>query len=81
MNLKEYHVAYITDENYAMPTCVSIVSLFKNKPDDVAYHVYVIMEMYFSHQLIKKFVNMIHLIINIKIFINVLNLVQLIQKI
>ena len=35
MSTKKFHVAYITDENYAMPTAVSIVSLIINKSADV----------------------------------------------
>ena len=42
MSTKKFHVAYITDENYAMPTCVSIVSLIANKADDVSYTVHII---------------------------------------
>ena len=36
------NVAYITDENYAMPTCVSIVSLVTNKHEDTELAIYVL---------------------------------------
>ena len=36
------NVAYITDENYAMPTCVSIVSLVANKHEDTELDIYVL---------------------------------------
>ena len=42
MSVKKFHVAYITDDNYAMPTCVSIISLFENKRPDVFYYVHII---------------------------------------
>ena len=42
---KEFlHVAYITDDNYSMPTCVSIVSLLKNKKSDISYCIHIILD-------------------------------------
>ena len=38
----KFHIAYITDNNYVMPTCVSIISLVKNKPTNITYCVHVI---------------------------------------
>ncbi len=42
MTVKKFHIAYITDDNYAMPTCISIVSLIKNKLPDVSYVIHII---------------------------------------
>ena len=42
MSENKYHVVYITDENYVMPTCVSIVSLIKNKSASIKYCVNII---------------------------------------
>ncbi len=41
---KVYPVVYITDDNYAMPTAVSITSLYYSKTEtgDYEYHVYII---------------------------------------
>ena len=44
MSVKQFHVAYITDDNYAMPTCVSIISLLENKMPDVSYVIHLIMD-------------------------------------
>ena len=42
MDKNTFHVIYITDDNYVMPTCVSIVSLIKNKPASMKYCVNII---------------------------------------
>lgn len=39
---EEKHIVYITDENYAMPTAVSILSLIRNHTSAVRYHVHVL---------------------------------------
>ena len=44
MSVKKFHVAYITDDNYAMPTCVSIVSLLENKSPDVSYCIHIVLD-------------------------------------
>ena len=36
------HVAYITDDKYAMPTLVSIISMRKNKNIDDVYYVHIL---------------------------------------
>lgn len=40
--MNKYNVVYITDEKYAMPTCISMISLFKNKKAQTEIKVYVI---------------------------------------
>ena len=44
MKTENFHVAYITDNNYAMPTAVSIISLLENKADNVSYVVHLILD-------------------------------------
>lgn len=39
-----FHVAYVTDNRYAMPTHISILSLLENKKADVRYFIHVIGE-------------------------------------
>lgn len=39
-----FNVIYITDENYLMPTCVSIISLKATRSKESHYHVYVLTE-------------------------------------
>lgn len=36
------NIVYLTDENYAMPTCVSIVSLMKNNTSRTDYNIYIL---------------------------------------
>jgi len=36
------HIVYITDEQYCMPTCVSIQSLIENKDRNTIYAIYVL---------------------------------------
>lgn len=36
------NIAYITDENYVMPTCVSIISLIENSGKETTYNIYVL---------------------------------------
>lgn len=38
----EIKIAYVTDEAYVMPTCVSIVSLLENSADEHHYQIYVV---------------------------------------
>lgn len=40
--MREYHVVYITDQNYAMPTCVSIISLKENRIGSASYRIHVL---------------------------------------
>ncbi len=40
--MKEIHVVYITDSNYVMPTCVSIVSLKMSRIKPANYRIYVL---------------------------------------
>ncbi len=35
-------VVFITDENFAIPTCVAIISLIKNKDKDTFYYIFII---------------------------------------
>ncbi len=39
---KEIDIAFITDDNYAMPTYVALISLLKNKNTQSVYNVYVL---------------------------------------
>ena len=41
---EKFHIAYITDDNYAMPTAVSIVSLLENKAANISYVVHLILD-------------------------------------
>lgn len=40
--VKEFHIVYITDSNYVMPTCISIVSLKMSRIKPANYHIYVL---------------------------------------
>lgn len=39
--MQDYHIVYITDEQYAMPTCISIISLKRSRNVFAVYHIHV----------------------------------------
>ena len=42
---KKIPVAFISDDNFIMPTCVAITSLIMNKKPDTVYDIIIIMEI------------------------------------
>ncbi len=40
--MQDYNIVYIADEQYAMPTCISILSLKRNRSVSAVYHIYVL---------------------------------------
>ena len=40
--MEPINIAYITDENYVMPTCISIMSMIENAGKEVNYNIYIL---------------------------------------